>query len=143
MHTTVVSSKDCSLKDHTACNGRIFLSLHCLICSFTGSKIYKSSFELNVVSELYPGWDANPAVRICNQPSFNTIECQVKDSSYNKDYTYAYIFYERGMIKKRTNPNKNLSTYSVYKRIRVPNINCVEGEDGSESEDREIRHGLK
>lgn len=101
------------------CNGKI-LSLYCLFCSFAGSKIYKTSFELNVASELYPGWDANPAVRVCNQPSVNTIECQVKDSSYHKDYTYAYTFYKRGMIMKRTNPNKNLSTYSTYVRIRVP-----------------------
>ena len=91
--------------------------------AFIGSKIYKTSFELNKVSELYPGWDANPVVQVCNQPSPNIIECSVKDSPYHNDYTYAYIFYEKGMIMKRTNPNKNLATYSTYKRTRVPKNN--------------------
>ena len=90
--------------------------------AFKGSKIYKRSFELNNTSELYPGWDSNPAIQVCNQPNPNTIECKVKDSPNHKDYTYAYMFYERGMILKRTNPNKNLSTKSTYVRIREPKI---------------------
>ena len=90
--------------------------------AFKGSKIYKRSFELNKTSELYPGWDSNPAIQVCNQPNPNTIECKVKDSTNHKDYTYAYMFYARGMILKRTNPSKNLSTKSTYVRIREPII---------------------
>ena len=32
------------------------------------------------------------------------------------------MFYKRGMILKRTNPNKNLSAKSTYVRIREPKI---------------------
>ena len=81
---------------------------------FPGSKTYEKTFQMNAVSELSRGSE------LCTQPKFNIIECQVKSGKeiIHKDYTYSYIFYDQGMIMKRTNPNKTLSTYSTYDRIQ-------------------------
>ena len=71
---------------------------------------------MNEATELWPGSGA--AVQLCTHPEFNIIKCQVKSGKevIHKDYTYSYIFYDQGMIMKRTNPNKTLSTYSTYDR---------------------------
>ena len=78
----------------------------------SGSKTYEKTFQMNAVSELSRGSE------LCTQPKFNIIECQVKSGKeiIHKDYTYSYIFYDKGMIMKRTNPTKTLSTYSTYDR---------------------------
>ena len=71
---------------------------------------------MNAASKLWPG--SGTAVQLCTQPELNIIECQVKSGKeiVHKDYTYSYIFYDQGMIMKRTNPTKTLSTYSTYDR---------------------------